>query len=59
MILPALICKLQNDRSNLENHPNPLVLGCYVSFNGCRASLMSPFLPVVESVGFSLLVRSS
>jgi hypothetical protein len=54
MILPAVICKLQNVRSNIYHYTNPLVQGCRVSFNDCRASFTPPFLPIVESVGFSL-----
>jgi hypothetical protein len=47
---------LRNVRSNFVNCPSPLVWGRYVSFNGCRASFTPPFLPIIETVGFSLPV---
>jgi len=62
MILPAIWAvrepplPLQNTCSNFENYLNLLLMSCCVSFNGCCAFLTSPFLPIIESAGLSLLV---
>jgi len=63
LLLPSLgLCRkassglTENVRSNFVDCPNPLVWGYYVSFIGCRVSFTSPFLPIIESVGFSLPV---
>jgi len=55
MILPAFVFELQNACSNYNGFDNPLVL----LLRFIQSALLHerpPFLPVVESVGFSLLV---